>query len=271
VKYDYNSRSLGHRLWWWPCAPGIEAFSMKKTIAIIAALVVLVLGVGISCGIAAEPNFPFDTAQWDQTETPRKILVGGDSLTAQSSTLLQSEGSARAHTVDVFAVSGGAPCDLLSTYGTRFTGFVPKQVSFAFIGNARSDCMVQRLGGALPATLTAADVARVTAVYRQDYITMINFNYSHGAVTWFNAVPLMGNGTYHKQMTDSLNSMMSGLADQYAGVGYDTTARQLLSPTGVYSSYLAGQQVRYSDMTHLEAPYGTTLYALGLLAGPIKP
>lgn len=244
---------------------------MKKIIALISVVLALVLGCGVGYVVAAEPNFPFDTATWDQTETPRRIMVVGDSLVAQSQTLVEAEAKARTHTPDVFAVPGGAPCDVLPTYGTRATASSPQQVSLAFIGNARSDCMISRFGSVPPATLTSADVARITAIYRQDYITIINFNLSRGAVTWFNAIPAMGPGTYHKQMTDSLNTMMRTLADQYGGVGYDATARELLTPGGVYSSFLAGQQVRYSDYTHLEAPYGTTLYALGLLAGPIKP
>lgn len=240
---------------------------MKKIVALVIAIFLGMTGVVL----AAEPNFPFDGEAWDQTESPRRIMAAGDSLVAQSQTLIEAESRARAHTPNVFAVSGGAPCDLLPTYGTRATAFAPNQVSLAFIGNARSACMVSRLGGALPATLTAADVARVTAVYRQDYITIINFNLSKNAVTWFNAVPAMGAGTYHKQMTDSLNTMMKSLADQYGGVGYDATARELLTPGGVYSSFMAGHQVRYSDLTHLQAPYGTTQYALGLLSGPMAP
>jgi len=235
-----------------------------------AAVAVLTVAVGKSA-VASSGSFPHDTATWDATDAPTRILLAGDSLVGQSGPAAVALGQQRAHTVGQLARSGGAPCDLLPSYGATTTQFAPRQVVFAFVGNATSPCMQAALGWSRPpAVLTSAQVARITAVYRAHLTVLVRWNLARGATTWLAAAPLMARGTWHGQMTASLNAMYADLAADLGGVAYSAAARNLLSPRGVYeATNAAGLPVRHSDGTHLRAPYGTTQHALGLLAGPL--
>jgi hypothetical protein len=164
-------------------------------------------------------------------------------------------------------VSGGAPCDLTPSYGGWASAFGPQAVAFAFVGNATSACMQAETGMARPpARLTAAQVASITTAYRKHLLTLIRWNQARGIESWLIAPPIMAAGTWHGQVNASLNTMYRDLAAA-AGARYSSSARSLLAPTGVYVGTIAGLPVRYSDGTHLRAPYGTTLHATGLLSG----
>lgn len=241
------------------------SLAMKRMITAVLT-VGLVLGMTVSSAFA----FPFDTATWDSAESPnRKIMIVGDSLVAQSGGAATALGEQREHSVKAWGISGGAACDFTPVYGGEATAFgIPDAVAFAFVGNASSDCMVAELGWTSDCCLTTAEVAQVVAVYRKHLLTMINWNKAMGVESWLIASPIMANGTYHGQMTSQLNTMLSDLATT-TGTRFTAASRSLLSPGGVYTDTVGGLPVRHPDGTHLRAPYGTGLHALGLLSGPM--
>jgi hypothetical protein len=53
----------------------------------------------------------------------RRVAVYGDSLVGQTRPVLEALARTRGTAVDVWGLSGGAPCDLLPTYGARVRAF----------------------------------------------------------------------------------------------------------------------------------------------------
>lgn len=235
----------------------------KYGVALCAALVLCVSG--------SAAAFPNDSEAWDATEPHnRRIMVIGDSLIKQSAGAIEALATQREHAVNVQFASGTAPCDWTARYGGLAAPFAPDAVAFAFIGNATTDCMTRELGWRVDCCLTTGEVAAVVVVYRKHLTAVIRWNTARGIESWLTASPVMGAGTFHGQITGQLNAMLADLAaDEGPLVHYSTTAQQLLAPTGAYTGTIAGLPVRHPDKTHLRAPYGTTLHATGVLAGPM--
>jgi hypothetical protein len=236
---------------------------MRRPLTVLLALVFAVLVP------TAALAFPFDGETWDASEPPnRRIMLVGDSVTAQSGPAAIALGEQREHAVKVWAISGGTPCDFTAGYGGEASTFDAQAVAFAFVGNAARECVETELGWAVDCCLTSAEVAQVVAVYRKHLTTMINWNNTMGVESWLIASPMMAAGTFHGQLTAQLNAMYSDLATA-TGARYTAAARSLLSPGGAYTATVGGLPVRHPDGTHLRAPYGTTLHATGLLSGPM--
>jgi hypothetical protein len=232
-----------------------------------------------------KPRWFGDGASWDQSEPGRVELVVGDSLAGQMSEQLTALARQRAQHWKVWAVSGAAPCDVLGSYAATVSALHPRpsRVAFAFVGNVgnrhagAADCMVSRLWPGRtrsPAVLTAADQARIAAVYRQDLAVAIRWNRAHGIETVLVEPPAMRPQTYFAQVNDDLVRAYSALA---AGAGVRTTGlvRETLTPGGRWRQAIITPDGRYAlrhtDGTHLAAPYGTQLYATALLAALSAP
>lgn len=233
-----------------------------RSLGLVLLALVLVVGTGVALA------FPNDGASWDATESPnRRMMVLGDSLVVQSGPAALALATQREHVLDVRTVNGGAPCDLTPVYGGWASTFRPQAVAFAFVGNATSACMQAETGiSPVPARLTSAQVAAITAAYRRHLLTLIRWNQARGIESWLIAPPIMAAGTWHNQVNASLNAMLRDLATA-AGARYSASARSLLAPAGAFTPSVGGLPVRHSDGTHLRAPYGTTLHATGLLSG----
>ena len=242
-------------------SPGASIMRFRSFGLVVLALV-LVLGTGVALA------FPNDGASWDATESPnRRMMILGDSLVVQAGPTALALAAQREHVLDVRPINGGAPCDLTPVYGGWATAFRPQAVAFAFVGNATSACMMAETGiSPVPARLTATQVTAITAAYRRHLLTLIRWNQARGIESWLIAPPIMAAGTWHGQLNASLNTMYRDLATA-AGARYSSSGRSLLSPAGVFAYSVAGLPVRHTDGTHLRAPYGTTLFATGLLSG----
>jgi hypothetical protein len=214
--------------------------------------------------------YPGKDASWDANEPQRRLAVYGDSLVMQTKPLLQALAGTRATAVDVWELSGAAPCDLLPTYGTRVLAFAAERVELAFVGNATTECMTSRIGGRPPGTLTPAQRARIVQVYETDLEALVRWNRSAGVRTYLAVPPVMAPRTWHGQLTAPLTAALTRLAARYPGdVRLNTAPREALTPDGAYRSsmLLNGRTVplRHRDGTHLHAPVGTTLNAQALL------
>ena len=221
---------------------------------------------------AAVPRAPYpgQGTSWDAGEPQRRLAVYGDSLVKQSRPLLEAMAATRATAVDVWDLSGGAPCDLLPTYGARVRAFAADRVELAFVGNATTACMTSRIGGRPPGVLSPALRTRIVQVYEADLDALVRWNRSAGVRTYLALPPVMAPGTWHGQLTVPLTAALTRLAARYpADVRINTAPRDALTPGGAYRSttVLNGRrvQLRHRDGTHLFAPVGTTLHAQALL------
>lgn len=214
--------------------------------------------------------YPGKDASWDRNEPQRRLAVYGDSLVMQTKPLLEALAGTRSTAVDVWEVSGAAPCDLLPTYGTRVKAFAAERVQLAFVGNATTECMTSRIGGRPPGNLTAAQRTRIVQVYEADLAAIVGWNRAAGVRTWLALPPVMAPQTWHGQLTAPLTAALTRLAARYPDdVRVNSAPRDALTPGGTYrsSTVLNGRpvQLRHRDGTHLFAPVGTTLNAQALL------
>jgi len=155
----------------------------------------------------------------DQSIPDKTLVFYGDSVQGQAGPVVQALGEQRAHTVVIHALSGGAPCNAVTgqplnipghmgntgpTYVetlnalTATNGHHPDSVTFAYVGNANTQCMLDELGWAsMPGVLTQGQVDAIVAQYRADLLTMIDYNLGHGIVSWLVGPPRMAAGTWH--------------------------------------------------------------------------
>jgi hypothetical protein len=226
-------------------------------------------------GAAAALAYPGEGAGWDANEPPSRILIIGDSFVMQGGPTAVALAEQRDAPTDAWAISGGAACDFdQASYTARASEFQPTDVAIAFVGNATSQCMQAEVGWYPPAVLTSSQINAIVTVYRRHILRLVEWNKEHGIATYLIASPIMAAGTWHGQVTAAYNSMLAGVASQEntptQRVKVTNSARNLLAPDGVWTKTIAGLQVRHpSDGTHLWAPYGTTLWALGVLSGPL--
>jgi hypothetical protein len=214
--------------------------------------------------------YPGKDASWDANEPQRRLAVYGDSLVMQTKPLLEALAGTRATAVDVWELSGAAPCDLLPTYGARVKAFAAERVELAFVGNATTGCMTSRIGGRPPGNLSPALRTRIVQVYETDLEAIVRWNRSAGVRTYLALPPVMAAQTWHGQLTAPLTAALHRLAARHpADVRLNTAPRDILTPGGTYRStmVLNGRpvQLRHRDGTHLFAPVGTTLNAQALL------
>lgn len=241
---------------------------MRKII--VAALTALLTFIGIGSAAA----YPGEGASWDAGEPHSSILIIGDSLVMQGGPTAVALAQQRDHQAEAWAISGGAACDFTTDYGARAQGIGNlTDVAIAFVGNATTACMESALGDP-PAILSTAQVNAIVARYRLYLTNIVNWNQTRGIATYLIAAPVMAAGTWHGQVTNAYNAMLIDLAaDENTAtqrVKYTQAARRLLSPNGTFTETLAGLQIRHqTDGTHLYAPYGTTLWATGVLSGPL--
>jgi hypothetical protein len=219
---------------------------------------------------SADCTYAFQGATWDANEATRTVSVVGDSVVGQAGPPMSTMGQQRCHTVDVWALSGGAPCDLLSEYGSHMLAVAPSRVTLAFVGNATSPCMMAHMGWSdTPATLTQAQQDSIAYWYEVDLRAMIRWNLDHNIRTYILLPMQMQQGTWHGQMTTELISRYNHAADSYGGVSVDDSARNELTPGGVYRATVTvngqARRLRHTDGTHLAAPYGTWSYASAVL------
>lgn len=200
---------------------------------------------------------------------PPRLAVYGDSLVGQTRPVLQSLARTRGAAVDVWGLSGGAPCDLLPTYGARLRAFAADRVQLAFVGNATTECMTSRIGGRPPGRLSPALRSRIVQLYEADLDALVRWNRSAGVRTSLAVPPVMAAQTWHGQLTAGLTAAMTRLAARHpADVRLNTSPRDVLTPGGAYraTTELGGRPVRmrHRDGTHLLAPVGTSLNAQAL-------
>lgn len=214
--------------------------------------------------------YPGKDTSWDAGEPQRRVAVFGDSLVKQSRSSVEALAATRATAVDVWDLSGGAPCDLLPTYGARVKAFAAERVELAFVGNATSECMTSRIGGRPPGRLSPALRTRIVQVYEADLAALVSWNRATGVRTYLALPPVMAPMTWHGQLTGPLTAALTRLAARYPDeVRLNTAPRDALTPGGTYRSsvVLNGRSVplRYSDGTHLFAPVGTAVHGQALL------
>jgi hypothetical protein len=200
----------------------------------------------------------------------RRVAVYGDSLVGQTRPLLQALARTRGTAVDVWGLSGGAPCDLLPTYGARVRAFAADHVELSFVGNATTACMTSRLGGRPPGRLSPALRARIVQLYERDLDAIVRWNRASGVRTSLALPPVMASRTWHGQLTEGLTAALTRLAARHpADVRLNAAPRDVLTPGGAYraTTDLGGRPVRmrHRDGTHLLAPVGTSLNAQALL------
>jgi hypothetical protein len=227
-------------------------------------------------------SYPFTGASWDAGGPPRHSELVGDSLAGQVSGVVPVLAAQRCHTVEVWALSGAAPCDFLPGYGARLSAADPSaapsaaalsRVVLAFVGNATSPCMLERLkqSGVIaadairpPATLTAAQVGAIGRWYEADLRAMIRWDLDRHLQTVLILPPAMNRGTWHGQVNDELVRRYLRIGDAYR-VGTSSLARDLLGGD-TYRRSVGGRLVRAADGTHLAAPVGQDLYAAAVVA-----
>lgn len=258
----------------------------------------IALAASVACSVAATatpralstldpPRWFGDGQPWDQSETGRTELIVGDSLSGQFGGPLTALAAQRAQHWEVWGTSGAAPCDILPDYGTHVLAMdpLPSRIALEFVGNVGNthhgvdDCMVSRLWPGMdrsPATLSTADRARITSLYRGDLTTIINFNLAHNMQTVLIDPPVMQPGTYFNQVNANLVAMYDSLSTQFGGVGSTHLIRDTITPNDTWRQSVTTAdgntfQVRYTDGTHLAAPYGTQLYAAAAFAALSLP
>ena len=200
----------------------------------------------------------------------RRVAVYGDSLVTQTRPQLRALAATRGTAVDVWDWSGGAPCDLLPTYGARVKAFAAERVELAFVGNATTPCMTSRIGGRPPGRLSPELRTRIVQLYEGDLDAIVRWNRSAGVRTHLVPPPVMAPQTWHGQLTTGLTAAMARLAARHpADVRLNTAPHDVLTPGGAYRGtvVLDGRPVRmrHRDGTHLLAPVGTSLNAQALL------
>lgn len=199
----------------------------------------------------------------------RRLAVYGDSLVMQTTPQLQALARTRGTALDVWHWSGGAPCDLLPTYGARVKAFAADRVELAFVGNATTACMTSRIGGRPPGRLSPQLRTRIVQLYEADLGAIVRWNRSAGVRTYLVPPPVMARYTWHGQLTDGLAAAMRRLAARApADVRINAAPRDTLTPGATYRATLVLQgrpvRMRHRDGTHLLAPVGTSLNAQAL-------
>ena len=220
-------------------------------------------------GVAAVAPYPGEVPAATAGPQPR-VAVYGDSLVGQTRPVLASLARSRATAVDVWGLSGGAPCDLLPTYGARVKAFQADRVQLSFVGNATTECMTSRIGGRPPGRLSPELKARIVALYETDLEAIVRWNSATGVRTDLALPPVMAAQTWHGQLTDGLTAALTRLAARHpAAVRLNRAPRDVLTPGATYRSTveLDGRpaRMRHRDGTHLLAPVGTSLNAQALL------
>lgn len=200
----------------------------------------------------------------------RRLAVYGDSLVAQTRPVLESLARTRGTAVDVWGLSGGAPCDLLPTYGARVRAYAAERVELAFVGNATSACMTSRIGGRPPGRLAPALRSRIVQLYEADLDAIVRWNRASGVRTYLVPPPVMAPQTWHGQLTSGLTAAMTRLAARHpADVRLNRAPTDVLTPAGAYRATTVVQgrpvRMRHRDGTHLLAPVGTGLNGQALL------
>lgn len=209
-------------------------------------------------------------ASTDATGPKRRLAVFGDSLVTQTRPQLRALAAARGTALDVWDWSGGAPCDLLPTYGTRVKAFAAERVELAFVGNATTECMTSRIGGRPPGRLSPELRTRIAQLYEADLEAIVRWNRTAGIRTYLVPPPVMAPQTWHGQLTGDLTAALTRLAARHpADVRLNSAPREALTPGATYRSTVLLQgrpaRVRHRDGTHLLAPLGTSLNAQALL------
>ena len=199
----------------------------------------------------------------------RRVAVYGDSLVGQSRPLLGALARTRGTAIDVWGLSGGAPCDLLPTYGARVRAFGAQRVELAFVGNATTACMTSRIGGRPPGRLSPALRTRIVQLYEADLGAIVRWNRSAGVRTHLVPPPVMAPQTWHGQLTAGLTAAMTRLAAGHpAEVRVNPAPHDTLTPGGTYRATMVLQgrpvRLRHRDGTHLLTPVGTSLHAQAL-------
>ena len=265
---------------------------MLRRILAYTAVAVVMATPSAAAGVA---RYPYDGTGTDQSITSKALVFYGDSVQGQAGPVVETLGEQRAHTVVIHALSGGAPCNAVTgqplnipghmgntgaTYVDTVGAFTVSNgrhadaVSFAYVGNANTQCMLDELGWtSMPGVLTQVQVDQIVAVYRTDLLIMIDYNLAHGIVSWLVGPPRMHSGTWHGQLNDELEAMYTDLA-LMGGVGMNNGPRNLLSYDAYHETLSlngVAETVRYTDGTHLELPYGQWMYAMGELMPLITP
>lgn len=228
-------------------------------------------------------SYPFAGGSWDANEPPRHSYLIGDSVVGQVSGVVPVLAAQRCHTINVWALSGAAPCDFLADYGGRLSTSDPAEppaavplsrVVLAFVGNATSPCMIEHLkdSGVIaadatrpPATLTATQIATIGYWYEVDLRAMVRWNLAHNLQTVLVLPPEMNRGTWHGQVNDQLIGRYTTIGNAYGGVWVSAAARTAVGGD-TYTPTIDGLQVRHTDGTHLAAPLGQSLYAAAVAA-----
>lgn len=230
---------------------------------------------------AAEPapDCALPDASWDSQEPPVSVAVAGDSVLGQAATAITTLAEQRCHLVTIAARSGGAPCDLLPSYGAVMSAAPHplRRVMLSWVGNVgASPCMVAAMGQNFgtarwgddangPATLTAAEVTRAGQLYEASLRQMVAWDLAMNIQTVFVLPPPMRPGTYHRQMEAQLIERYTNIGDAFGGVWTTSSPRALLGGD-TWQASVAGLQVRHTDNVHLHAPGGTRLWALGIVS-----
>ena len=218
---------------------------------------------------AVRAPYPGKDASWDANEPQRRLAVYGDSLVTQTKPQLRALAASRGVAVDVWDWSGGAPCDLLPTYGARVKAFAAEHVQLAFVGNATTACMTSRIGGRPPGRLSPELQTQIGQLYARDLDAIVRWNRSAGVRTSLVPPPLMAPQTWHGQLTAELTAAVIRLAARHpADVRLNAAPRDTLTPGSAYRSTLVldgrPARMRHRDGTHLLAPVGTSLNAQAL-------
>ena len=253
---------------------------MSRTSRLLPWLVAPLLAALPALPAAADPwNGPKDRADAaasapgasvEATGPKRRLAVFGDSLVTQTRPQLRALAASRGTALDVWDWSGGAPCDLLPTYGTRVRAFAAERVELAFVGNATTDCMTSRIGGRPPGRLSPELRTRIAQLYEGDLDAIVRWNRAAGIRTYLVPPPVMAPQTWHGQLTGDLTAALTRLAARHpADVRLNSAPREALTPGATYRSTLLLQgrpaRMRHRDGTHLLAPLGTSLNAQALL------
>ena len=224
---------------------------------------------GRAAAKAAAP-YPGQVPPTDATGPQPRLAVYGDSLVGQTKPLLGALARTRETAIDVWGLSGGAPCDLLPTYGARVKAFGAERVELSFVGNATTECMTSRIGGRPPGRLSPALRAQIVRLYEGDLEAIVRWNRAAGVRTHLALPPVMAAQTWHGQLTDGLTAALTRLAARHpADVRLNAAPQDVLTPGGSYRATLELEgrptRVRHRDGTHLLAPVGTSLNAQALL------
>lgn len=235
--------------------------------AALAGAMLLAAGVASAASSDNPPRYPGQGASYDADESAKTVALVGDSIIMQAGPTVKALAEQRGHTLNLWGIPGNAPCDFLPGYGAKMTQVQPSRVVFAFVGNATTDCMVDRLGARPPGVLSATDKQRIISLYRGDLTTLIRWNNARSIETVLVLPPPMAPGTWHGQLTQGLTDLYQDFVNG-STVTVTDGVRQILAPDGYRASIAVdgvNVRIRHIDGTHLTAPLGTTLYATGLL------